>query len=1007
MGIEEILNKIETKYIFKKSIKDNFITVSSRRALDYPNLFWSTHTSMALLKEDKDGTNEKSEEQIYNDELKEYLNSTNDHCAFFIKGDVGTGKSELIWYLYSRIKKDEDFQNDQLRIINIPKNRNWLTIVDILKNEFMTILAIDEKRRKELFKDDPNYLEKLNNEIETDSQLVSINLSSLILKELRKLNLLKSEKEVEAENKKYKLKDSEQKIITTILDNINDLRNQEDSQDLDDDRKKNSYLFNINNSREIIESLEWRYHDATTEEKVNCLNDALRDVICNTYNVRSINQILDICIEQYRNKKQNKEKLPVILLIIEDFGLRGKDAEDIGKIINEDTYPINFLIAGTPDAFDDIIVSGSLKERIQIFWTTLGSTSKVSTFLKVNNIWDYFLKYLAFFKKDLKRRLDQNKPNHGIIINDLDPFPFSKTFIKRLYDNLDEELKKPRDFIKKIALILTEYASGINPYKHASDKVEYLKTHGIGDDETIQRIFELDNSEADKISFIKWFGEKENDMIIIDENISQRFGIELTRYEASVSQSGQSPQELQSPQVPQTPQLPQEEIDLFQERYDEIDDFSSKFDMWFSSLNDTLNVNTALKSGFLHVFDNMTDGFKIYNSFSVDSTYILGFIRFQKGDHKQNISPTFNLPFSLPPIIIDNYPKKDIRKILKLGVLYTKGSDFSEDFPKRLENEKKILTENFIQDYYMQLNNWIISFENKFYTKIIEECTKHFLKAYMRQFKDSFYKFLFFIVYTEKIKEDPLCSDDGKTLYKYINRTKSKAKNSLIKIEASDFENDDLRNKFEGYIEFLPHFTNIIKNLLEYPEGEDILKYISWIFEDSSIPLIKSNLKSGGSRTDFLQKINMPDKITTLYKKSLSNYGDLEKGTNDNDRTEFIEKIGHLKNITDLPLTELNSLFKESEHLIKENKALISNLKDLQNHLRSDEFKSFKKDYILLKEEFESRHKSQILNPYYGILNKKIDELDFVITYDKVMEIINPKEININERKLTEIKDIL
>lgn len=1006
MGIEEILKTEETKYIFKKAIKNDFITVSSRRALVYPNLFNSTHTPMAVLKEDKEGTNGKSEEQIYTEELKDYLTGSSDYCAFFIKGDVGTGKSELIWYLYSRIKKDEDLQNNILRIINIPKNRNWLTIVNILKKEFMQILDIDERSGREFFKDDPNYMEKLNDEIEADSQLVSINLSSSILRELSKLNLLKSEREVEAENKKYKLKDSEQKIIEVILENIDNLKIQEDSQNLDDDRKKNPYLFNINNSREILESLEWRYHDKTAEEKVNYLNDALSDAISKIYNVRSINQILDIFIEQYRNKTQNGEKLPIILLIIEDFGLRGKDAEDIGKIINEDIYPINFLIAGTPDAFDDIDeVSGSLKERIQIFWTTIDSTSKVSTFLKDNNIWDYLMKYLAFFKIDLKERLNKNDPGQKIIINHLDPFPFSKTFIKRLYDNLDEEKKKPRDFIKKIALILTEYASGINPYKHASDKVEYAKQHGIGDDETIQTIFELDNTEAEKISFIKWFGEKKNDKITIDENIAERFGIKLKKYKASVSLRGEVPQVTQPTQDPQPPQQPQEDIDLFQERYDEIDDFSSKFDMWFSSLDETLNVNTALKSGFLHVFDYLTDDFKIYNSFSVDSTYILGFIRFQKGDLKQNMSPTSNLPFSLPPIIINNYPKKDLMKILKLGVYYTKESDFSEDFPRRLEREKKIILEDFIQDYYMQLNNWIISFENEFYAKIIEECTNHFLKSYMRQFKDSFYKFLFFIVYTEKIKEDPLCSDDGKTLYKYINSPKSK--NSLIKIEASDFENDDLRNKFEGYIEFLPHFTKIVKNLLEYPEGEDILKYISWIFEDSSIPLIKRNLKSGGSKSNFLQKINMPDKITTLYKKSLSNYSDLEKGTNNKDRNEFIEKISHLKNITDLTLTELNSFLKESEYLIEENKDLNSNLKSLQNHLRSDKFKSFKKDYTLLKEDFESRHKSQILTPYYGILNKKIDELDFVKTYDKVMEIVNPQEIQLNERKLTEIKDIL
>ena len=778
---------------------------------------------------------------------------------------------------------------------------------------------------------------------------------------------------------------------------------------MDDDRKKNSYLFNRNNSREILESLEWRYHDKTTEEKVNYLNDALNDAISNIYNVRSINQILDICIEQYKNKKQNGEKLPVILLIIEDFGLRGKDAEDIGKIINEDSYPINFLIAGTPDAFDDINVRGSLKERIQVFWTTLNSTSKVSTFLKVDNIWDYFIKYLTFFKKDLKKRLDQNNPNHGININDSDPFPFSTIFIKRLYDNLDEELKKPRDFIKKIALILTEYTSGINPYEHASNKVEYSKNYGIGDDETIQRIFELDSTNADKISFIKWFGERENDHITINEEISNRFGIELKRYKAQISNLGQTLE----PQKPSRSQDPPESLphqnpqDLFQKRYDEIDDFSSKFDMWFSSLNETLNVNTALKSGFLHVLDKLTENFKIYNSFSVDNTYILGFIRFQRGAHKQNLNPTSNLPFSLPPIIIDNYPKKDLRKILKLGVLYIKGSDFSDDFPHELENERKTLSENFIQDYYMQLNNWIISFENKFYTKIIEECNEHFLKSYMRQFKDSFYKFLFFIVYTEKIKEDPLCSDDGKTLYKFINRTRSKAINALIKIEPSDFENDDLRNKFEGYIEFLPHFTNIIKNLLDNSVGKDIIKRISWIFEDSSIPLIKNNLKSGGSKNNFLQKINMPDKITTLYKKSLSNYGDLAAGTNENDKIEFVKKIAHLKNITDLKLTELNYFFKENEHLIEKNKALATNLKNLQNHLKSDKFKSFKRDYTLLEEEFESGHKSQILTPYYKILKKKIDEVDFVITYDKVVYIIDPQEININETKLTELKDIL
>ena len=990
---------------------DNFITVSSKRALENPDLFSHTHTRMNVLKEQKNDTSfEISEDKIYTKELKSYINSENSYFAFFIKGDVGTGKSELIWYLYSMLM--EDFESNKLKIINIPKNRYWLTIVKQLKDKFVKILKI--KDEKAFFGDDPDFQDKIDRGIDNNSQLVSIELTSSILKQLIQNNILKSERLVNEENKQYKLIDSKDKVNKIILENIEDLKTQNVQHDLDDDHKINSYLFNRNNSRDVLSSLDWMDSSKTLEEKVNCLNDALRGAISKEFEVLSINEIFDLCIKEYRKKKKNGEEIPTIILMIEDFGLRGKYAEEIGKIINEDNYPINFLIAGTPDSFNDINVRGSLMERIQIFWTTLDPSSKTSTFLSINNIWLYFKKYFTFFKSALKKQLEINEQNRGISIDVEDPFPFSETFIKRIYCNYGEEKKKPRDFIKEIVEILTQYAEGIHPYIYATKNIGYSQEYGIGISEDVQihKVFNIDNSDADSISFIKWFGKKENDHIIVDERLSARFGLNLKIFDVPIAHLPQFPSDSDLPPTPSTPQseISREsplEIDRFQEIFNSIlEDYSRIFDIWYNSLDDNLVCNDAIKSGFLHIFKKLTNNFSIYNSFSVDSSYIKHFIRFQKGDNKQDSPPDLTLPFSLPTIIIDDFTKSYIKKVLQLGVLYIKESDFS-DYSERLDEKRKILIDEIIQIYYMYLNKWILCFEKKFFEELKKQCTDYFLKGDIKKINNPFFKLLYFLAYIDKIRTDPLCKDDPKSLFKFITQKKNDKKSNFLKIEGIDFKNEAIKSKFEDFVGLLPDFTKILKNLLDSPVREEVLRSISWVFRGQNVSNIKKYIKSQGGRTDFLQKINIPNKITTFYRNYLSNYADLLNSSNDNDKEQFALKISTIQDIVDLSPNEIAQIMDEKNYLIEKNNQLESNLKKLKQELESDQFKTIKEKYLFSKDIYEDEHKSQLLIPYYGILIRKIEAVNFYKVYKKILEITNPEKIDFDKEIIERIKVIL
>lgn len=670
----------ETK--FSTALEDTFEKLSYWRGQNQ-KFFFATHTPMKLYCD----TNLESQQSIISEDeildiLVKRIGQKSDRLRkniIIIKGDTGTGKSELCAYLTIKLK---DLLREKLLILPIEKDQSWFEICsETLPRTFKEFFG------KELPETESFYNFKKG--IETEKGFLTEKSSKLglsILEYLRKRKIISPLSDKDSPKKNFELSTPISEYLNTKLKIF--------FSTIHNGSKTKAREFNIFNP-EIVKTLirqskislitEIDMKDLTDE-----MNIGLTKAIKNEFNIRDINQVLrDFYIELERTTENTK-----ILIVFEDFGLTGFDLDQFKKFLTTDKYEnFDYIIAGTEPAVLGLI-DLTMKARGNIFSTTRGNDLD-TLFLTKENVSEFTGKYLKFFKSNLNCCATCN--NDFNCLNEL--YPFSKFFLERLFINYEDKNRQPRSFLMMISGFLISLKSNVLPFNKAKEHVRYLSNYGVN----------TNIRDDTKLNLIKWYGKSYGDKeILIDENISKYFDISFDGNSNVILKSSDEIKDLSifigdmpTPHVePPVGEL-EPIIDTEKQKLNSI--FNEKianFDRWFTNptnLSSGVNeFNGLVKRGFKRVLNELGTE-DIFSIFSLSKGDLLDHIYFKRNELKQDIIE--NSPLNkFKGIEITDFDKSFYKMIVKLGIIIFEILDLSD--------EEKKLTNELINDWFIELNGY-------------------------------------------------------------------------------------------------------------------------------------------------------------------------------------------------------------------------------------------------------------------------------------------------------------
>ncbi|MHA1268923.1 MAG: hypothetical protein ACTSPY_03980 [Candidatus Helarchaeota archaeon] len=839
---------------FKRIMKIIFIPTSANRAKNI-GLFKATHYPMTLYLKDEEKINSNENKTISeNDILKNIKNNLiiNSYprrkIIYFIQGDTGTGKSELIMYLQSEIEKISN-----VYIISIKKDQSWFQISSkTLPEEYKKLFNEELPQPEGLIKfrnSNPN-----KNKIEQ----LSSNFALKILNFLRKENIIEDESKKPDDSsydeleKAKPIRDHLKKYLENyIFEKYND----------NEDISKRYYIFEPEHIPKFKLTLikNINHNDIALE-----MEKGLQMAIKEEFGIMEINDLLLAFNKKIQEIDSFYEK-PLLFIFFEDFALRGEDLKNFQNFISEDSYDLfNFIIAGTEDKirqFDD----NTIKARATFYYTTLPG-NYTTPFLSEENVDEFLSKYLNYFKRKLKICSEclYSCIDKIYTKSNLKLFPFNSTFLKRLYLNLDRKNKQPRRFLKEIETILIQFIDEKTPpYIHASEKYRYNINYGISD-KSLKTISNTDESE-----FLKWYAvEDKNGKLFYDKIIARSFGLNLTSYK-NLKHTFRPPQALNIGLEKSQKLIKKEkskESPYQKILNDKLEALISDLFRWKKNPADftDINIQKYMKSGFQWLLNEITNNLTIFKSFKIYSGNPLDELIFYNGNSRQEYKEMKFLN-KFNGINLNDFNDDILKIIIKIGILNYDISDFSKEFVDRSLNDfkNKLITTNY--DLLFHYKNIL---EKTLMNVIIDGIINIiFKKDYIRATSNpylSFVQILYVIGLIQIFLKNPLLDlNYSQNFINYVlNPNKLPInKNIRLNVELSEFK------KFTDYFDTISKCLKILINENGLPEIKTSLNQLLNESVDNLIGTFYNNIKVGTSKYGIINNV----KIFNIHLKDFLN----------------------------------------------------------------------------------------------------------------------------------------
>ncbi|MHA1756749.1 MAG: hypothetical protein ACTSVV_08270 [Promethearchaeota archaeon] len=461
------------------------------------NLFMFTHYPIILYDHNEKSTNTREE-----DVLKQILKKDRlGNFTIAIEGETGTGKSELCIFLYHKLKKI-------MPVLRISKNSDLLTILadDIPKfYEDNTGNILDGSEN----------LKELKRELKTNPSIlankIGYNAISLLLRNYPNLKLSDNDRRI-----KYFIKFLEKQLMQLITSTGEE------------------YPSEINFiTEEDIKSGErdFSFGIKKTPKKIA---DELNECIWNAIKKNESIPSIDVMLSQINNEM--KERWAIIF---EDFSISSLDKNRLKNFIERDDIndKTNFILAGLEDKLQILhtpTAEDRREERIIFYKTSKTGENKV-LFLDERNCVEFIKPYICYFKS-LDGSLYYHKKNNSLQLRigegktkcnncnkcskeERDLFPLNAIFLKRIYQGLKEEDKKPRKYVEIVGIILRDYF--INKVIPSDAYILNLLKNEYFPPESI-----IKKNKENLINFLRWYAEFEEDKISVSKRYLNLFGID-------------------------------------------------------------------------------------------------------------------------------------------------------------------------------------------------------------------------------------------------------------------------------------------------------------------------------------------------------------------------------------------------------------------------------------------------------------------------------------------------
>lgn len=561
-----------------------------RASEEYEDLFHFTHRRIQVY--------QYGSEEVY-DETEIYQQFDEHRLGNFvvvIRGPTGTGKSELCWTLSHRLR------NEGRSVLHIDKNA-----------DLMSIMA----------EEIPDFYER-----HTGEQIQGAKEVDRLRKDIRE------EKETVARYAVSKaiidLRDSDVDVVVDNSDRIEEFVGTK----LTDLVKQGVYDSDV----DFVSENEVRNFDyldilpgQSAADTATMLTDTLWNAIRSHYESPSLDSLLEEVGQAFTDTR------PVI--IFEDWSVTSLDAIRLRDYMerDNDNDRWDFIVAGTPDSFEELeFRTQTSEDRFQFYETTKEGEDQV-LFLDADSAVDFIRPYLGYIKwLDGSVTYDRDAANRVTAINKPEPgsrcascefcdpeyrdlFPFNRTFIERVYTGLPTDDQQPRKYVQTIFAILEEY--------YDSDE-DVLPPSSSGELSSLTNDVDLADSvyiNPELANLAEWYGtvDEQEGVVTVDRRFPVAFGIDQTveyeEYNITVDDT-----ELRFPTINGGRTLggsgtesggtgESGEGTTLSPEEERIQELRPRVENWREAPGEWTEVNVYLRQGLRDAIERLTDGFKLWS----------------------------------------------------------------------------------------------------------------------------------------------------------------------------------------------------------------------------------------------------------------------------------------------------------------------------------------------------------------------------------------------------------
>ncbi|WP_276249165.1 hypothetical protein [Haladaptatus sp. YSMS36] len=637
------------EHIDEKMLQQLFSKVAAIRSANY-ELFRFTHRPMEVFRGvTADPADTATENEIYQrfsqDGLKNF--------AVVIEGEVGTGKSELCAYLSHELRKEGR------PILHIDKNDNLMTILSERIPEFYQEHFGEELPGADEFKN-------LKKDIEENPQTVANNATSGAILNLRHVD--------------YQVKttgEQENKIRDFIAEKLETLVNRGKY-----DQKVQFVTKEEYKQKEFLQIFD---QEISVAEATDSLNEELWHEIRSRYRTSSLDDVLEKVGQRF------SESRPVI--VFEDFSIAAMEGEKLRNYMERDNVNDNwdFIIAGTRDA-TEVLHTQTAEDRFE-FYQTNGSDSNSVLFLNEDSAVDFVRPYLGYLKAhDGSVNYERDGGSFELMPADAgsicdscgfcdesfrDLYPFTDTFLQRIYESLPPSEQSPREYIMVVFESLYHYYKGFVDAPSSSKALRGM-VNPISVADTVY-------DEAEVYAYLaKWYGTVDGEYVKVDRRFVDAFGfeteglpreIEFTDSHVKIhsDDGGTVIRENQCPKCGSTERIPKDDGTVLcgQCKHQiigpdpltrKIEKAKKEVDAWFANPDEYPKTDMYIRAGLSDLFKELTDGYRLFEGQPLE--YNLSSQRSPFVYPDENQSP------DIDQVVLDreDFNRSDIRHIAEFGV---------------------------------------------------------------------------------------------------------------------------------------------------------------------------------------------------------------------------------------------------------------------------------------------------------------------------------------------------